>query len=284
MAVYIGVVLAIGVFVSLYTKSSAALYIALAFALLMNISSFWFANTIVMKMQGAQKANRKEHYEAWNALENICISIGQPMPELYIINDPSPNAFATGRSPEHSAIAVTTGLLDILNKKELEGVIAHELAHIQNRDTLLMVTTSVLMSVVTILLDMLLHASGFMQSREGRGNIIFIIIGIIAAYILLPLIMTIIQMAISRKREFLADATGAIYTRYPEGLASALEKISGMARPMKVQHASTAHLFIADPTAQDTGKKIIKKEGNFFTRVLSTHPPVAERIKRLRNA
>ena len=200
------------------------------------------------------------------------------MPKIYVIEDPSPNAFATGRDKEHSVVAVTTGLLSIMNKTELEGVIAHEMSHIGNRDMLLSTVAVVLVGFVSIISDMIIRMTLFGGNRDNdrEGGNIFAIVGIILS-ILAPILATLIQLAISRKREYLADASGSLLTRYPEGLASALEKISQYGVPMKRQSTAIAHLYIANPTGSGVYSK---KVGNLF----STHPPVEDRIKRLRES
>ena len=273
MSIFFIVIVGVGWGVSLYLQSSIILYGVVAFVILIQITSYWKAHEVVIKITKAREINRGEYFDYWNSVENLCISLGAPMPKLYIIDDPSPNAFATGRNPEHSAIVVTSGLLEIMEKNELEGVLAHELAHIQNRDTLLMTATVVMFSIITILLDVLLHSAIFSGS-DNRSPINFVII--IAAWILLPITLMIIRMAISRRREYQADATAAVYTRYPEGLASALEKIKNTAVPMKKVDSSTAHLFISDPIGKK--KKLAK-----FAKLFDTHPPIDERISILRN-
>lgn len=197
------------------------------------------------------------------------------MPKVYVINDPAPNAFATGRDPAHGAIAVTTGLLAMMDKSELEGVLAHELSHIKNRDTLVMTVVVVLLGMVTLLSDFFLRSmvfGGNNENRDGRLQIIFIIAGVVLA-ILSPIIAQLIQLAISRKREFLADASGALMTRYPEGLASALKKLGAYQAPMKNANHATAHLFIANPF----GARAMKGIGKLFM----THPPIDDRVAAL---
>ena len=237
-------------------------------------------------MTRAREVTRDKYFEYWNAVENLCISIGAPMPKLYVIDDSSPNAFATGRSPKHSAIVVTKGLLDSMDKTELEGVLAHELAHIQNRDTLLMTSVVVLFGFVVILLDMILHLTVFGDDEEGGGVLMLVII--LASYIVMPILLALIRLAISRKREFLADATAGVYTRYPEGLASALEKIGCIHKPMKHTSSATAHLFISDPSASyavdkaDDSVRSRRQSGRKkLFHLFDTHPPIPERVKAL---
>ena len=240
----------------------------------MNVISYWYSDKIALKLNHAKPIKKEENPDLWNIVENLSITAGLPMPRLCIINDPSPNAFATGRNKEHAVVAVTTGLLQILNKNELEGVIAHELSHIGNRDILLSTVIVVLVGFVSIIADIFLRSTfwGVGRSRDDdRGGSIMMLVGIVLS-ILAPIFATIIQLSISRKREFLADASGALLTRYPEGLASALKKISQNSRPMTYANNATAHLFISNPFS-GAGKKI----SNLF----NTHPPIEERIKAL---
>lgn len=228
-------------------------------------------------MHKAKPVTREEYFDLWNMTENLAITAGLPMPRLYIIEDSAPNAFATGRNKEHAVVAVTTGLLGILDKSELEGVIAHELAHIGNRDMLLSTIVVVMVGLITLLSDFFLRS--MMWGGKGGGNrngqtqLIFLLIGIGLA-ILAPIIATVIRLAISRKREFLADASGALLTRYPEGLANALRKISSAPINMRTANHATAHLFILSPFSG------AKKEG-FLTKLFMTHPPTEERIRAL---
>ena len=228
-------------------------------------------------MTGAQPVTKEIAPDLYNIVENLAITAGLPMPKVYIINDPSPNAFATGRNPDHSAVAVTSGLLNILDRSELEGVVAHEMAHIGNRDMLLMTVAVVLVGFVAILSDILTRASLFGGGNNRDRHPAFLI-AVIVGMILAPIAAQMIQFAISRKREYLADATGALLTRYPEGLASALEKISNYSLPMQRTSHATAHLFISDPYKNKTNG-FVKKLGGLF----NTHPPADDRIKRLRN-
>jgi heat shock protein HtpX len=253
--------------------SSGFLYFAVIFSLLMNFFSYWYSDKIVLKMAGAVPATIEENRDLYHVVENLSITAGLPMPKMYIIDDVSPNAFATGRDKNHAVVAVTTGLLRILNKTELEGVIAHELSHIGNRDILLSTIVVVLVGFVAILSHFFLRTRLFRvggdREKNGAGSIMFIV-GIVLA-ILSPIATRLIHLAISRKREFLADASGALLTRYPEGLASALEKISQNATPLMHASEATAHLYISNPFA---AKGVAK--------LFSTHPPVEERIAALR--
>lgn len=259
-------------------ESPIILWVAVLISVLMNIGAYWYSDKLVLKMSGAVPVSRDSHRDLWNIVENLSITAGLPMPKLYIIEEPAPNAFATGRDPEHAVVAVTTGLLSMLERSELEGVIAHELSHIGNRDMLVMTVVVVLLGFITLLSDFFLRMSlyGGNRSREndGRLQLILIIAGFVLA-ILSPIIAKLIQLAISRKREFLADASGALLTRYPEGLARALEKISGYGKPMRRANHATAHLFIANPFGGS-------KRGKFLNTLFLTHPPTEERVKALR--
>ncbi len=279
MTGFLVVVIFLGWAVSWYFNSSIILYIAVAFAVIMNVVSYWTSDKIVLKMSGAKPVKREEYFDLWNTVENLSITAGLPMPKVYIIEDPAPNAFATGRDPEHGVVAVTTGLLEMLNKTELEGVIGHELSHIGNRDILISTIVVVLVGFVTLLSDFFLRATFFGGGRRGNGDgrvQLFMMIAGIALAILAPIIATVIRLAISRKRESLADASGALLTRYPEGLASALEKISGFSGQMKRANHATAHLYISDPF-KDKKKKI-----SFMHKLFLTHPPTEERVAALR--
>ncbi len=271
------IVIALGYWLSWYFQSPGILYFAIFFAIFQSFLSYWYSDKIVLKMTGAHPATIETNRELWNIVENLSITAGLPMPKLYIIGDPVPNAFATGRDKEHAVVAVTTGLLAILNKTELEGVIAHELSHVGNRDILLSTVVVVLVGFISLLSNMFLHSrmfgGGGDRNREGGGQIgaILMVVGIVLM-ILSPIIATLIQLSISRKREYLADASGALLTRYPEGLASALEKIAEHSGKMKLANNATAHLFISNPF------------GDKIRGLFSTHPPVEKRIELLRKS
>ena len=240
----------------------------------MNFFSYWFSDKIVIKLAGAKEAKREEYFDLYTSVENLSITAGLPMPKVYVVVDDAPNAFATGRDKNHAVVCATTGLLKILDKTELEGVIAHELSHIGNKDMLLSTVVVVLVGFITILADVFTRSLFFggHRSNDNKGNGVLMIIGIVLS-ILAPIFAMLIQLAISRKREFLADASGALLTRYPEGLANALRKISEYSKPMSRQSGAIAHLYIANPKGVGIGKKI----GGLF----ATHPPVQERIKAL---
>lgn len=274
MAMFLVIIAGLGYFISAYYGNPFIFYIAIIFSVLMNVASYWWSDKIVLSMSKARPASRQEFFDLYTSTENLAITAGLPMPKLFVIEDPAPNAFATGRDKNHAVVAVTTGLLQKLDKAELEGVIAHELSHIGNRDILLMSAVVVLVGFVSIISDMFLRGMIFGGSSRdnNRGNVggVLAVVGI-ALIILSPVIATLIKLAISRRREYLADASGALLTRYPEGLANALEKISSYNLPMKEPHTATAHLFISNPFS---GKSV----SNLF----STHPPATERIKILR--
>lgn len=276
--VFFVVVIAIGwVFAQIY-QSSVILYFAVAFSVGMSVTSYWFSDKIALRTAHAKPVSRENARELYNIVENLAITAGLPMPRVYLIDDKAPNAFATGRNPEHAVIAVTTGLVHILDRSELEGVIAHELSHIGNRDMFLSTVAVVLVGFVALLSDMFLRSmfwGSFGGNRDGgRAGGVILLIGIALA-ILSPIIASIMQLAISRKREFLADASGAMLTRYPDGLARALEKISNNHSPMRHANNATAHLYISNPFKGKTGK-------HWFAKMFMTHPPLNERIQALR--
>ncbi len=271
-------VIAVGWVFSQALNSPGLLVFAVIFSTAMSVGSYWFSDKIVLAMSGAKEIDHDSNRELYHIVENLCITAGLPVPKIYIIDDTAPNAFATGRNPDHAVIAVTTGILQKLNKTELEGVLAHELSHIGNRDILFSTIVVVLVGFVTLLADWFFRASlfgGNRRDREGNGNQYIFIIAIILT-ILAPIVATLIQMAISRKREFLADASGALLTRYPEGLASALEKISADTEPLEVANKATAHMYIINPLKNNANGR------SWFSGMFSTHPPIEERVAALR--
>jgi len=240
--------------------------------------SYYNSDKIALGISRARPARLEDHPHLYHSVEGLAIAAGLPTPKLYIIDDTAPNAFATGRDPEHAAIAVTTGLLGKLNRVELEGVIAHEMSHIANYDTRLMTITVVLVGTVALVSDWMLRTFFWGGGRRrktssgGNAGAILLLVAVVLA-VLSPIIAQLIKLAISRKREFLADANGALLTRYPEGLASALLKISGDREPLEVANKATAHLYIANP---------LKGQKGSFNKLFSTHPPVEERVAALR--
>jgi len=248
---------------------------AVIFALLMSWGSYYYSDKIVLRMSAARPVTKAQEPYLWNTVEGLSIAAGLPMPRLYIIEDSAPNAFATGRDPQHAAIAVTRGLLDKLNRLELEGVIAHEMSHIQNYDIRFMTLVAVLVGTVVLLSDWMMRSVWYGRGRSSRrsaGSGLLLLIGLVFVA-LSPLFATLMQLALSRRREFLADASGALLTRYPEGLASALEKLAADTDPLEAANKATAHLYIINPLTEHKG---------WATGLFSTHPPVEERVKRLR--
>ena len=270
------VVIGVGWIMSRVYADPGILVIAVAFSSVMSVMSYWYSDKIVLSMAHAHPVEKKDAPELYRIVENLCITAGLPMPKLYIVNEPAPNAFATGRDAKHAVVAVTTGLMNKLTKQELEGVIAHELSHIGNRDMLLSTAVVILVGFISLLSDMFMRSLWFGgRDREDRGGGVVMLIGI-AVSILAPIAAMLMQLAISRKREFLADASGALLTRYPEGLASALEKIAHDATPLSVAKNTTAHLWFDDPFDKP-GHKV-----GALHKLFMTHPPVGERIAALR--
>ncbi|OGD56249.1 zinc metalloprotease HtpX [Candidatus Berkelbacteria bacterium RBG_13_40_8] len=277
MGLFLIFVIGLGYLLSYIFDNYFILVIAVLIAVIQSLVSYYYSDSITLAISQAKEVPREEPFlELHRLVENLSITAGLPKPRIYVIDDSAPNAFATGRDPKHAAIAVTTGLLDKLDKVELEGVIAHELSHDGNYDIRLMTIVVVLVGVVALLSDFFLRYLWFGggRRRDGDGGgqlqLILLIVGIAMA-ILAPLAATLIQLSISRKREYLADASGALLTRYPEGLASALEKISKDPEKLEVANRATAHLYIESPI-----------KGKNVSSLFSTHPPVEDRIKRLR--
>ncbi|MDO8573279.1 MAG: M48 family metallopeptidase [Candidatus Daviesbacteria bacterium] len=249
--------------------------VALIMAGVMNLVSYYWSDKIVLGISGAKQLAKKDNPEVYRIVENLCIAAGLPTPRIYIIEDSATNAFATGRDPKHAAICFTSGILDKLNKQELEGVTAHELSHVGNRDTLVMAVVSVLVGTIALLSDFFLRSMFFGgRDRESKNNTIFIVLAIVAA-ILAPIVAVLIQLAVSRRREFLADASGVLLTRYPQGLASALQKISSDKEPLEAANRGTAHLYIINPLKGQEAKA-------WLAGLFNTHPPIEARIKALR--
>lgn len=254
---------------------------AFIFATVMSFGSFFYSDKIVLLSVGAKQIKKSDNPELFHIVENLCIGDGLPMPKIYVMNTDAPNAFSSGRDPKHAVVCVTTGILKRLNKVELEGVIAHELSHIKDFDIRLMGIVAILVGFVAILANLFMNQlwwSGFSRDNDrDNGNLqyIFILVGILFA-ILSPIAATLIQLALSRKREYLADAAGALLTRYPEGLAAALEKIEAYKAPMPQVSNATAQLFIENPFKGKAGS-------NWLAGLFDTHPPIEERIKILRS-
>ncbi|HNW96650.1 MAG TPA: M48 family metallopeptidase [Candidatus Paceibacterota bacterium] len=287
MGLFLVLIIVLGWFLSEYYQSPQILYFCVAFSVGMNIISYWFSDKVVLGLTHAKPVEHNDNPELYHIVENLCITAGLPIPKIYILPEAAINAFATGRDKEHAVVAVTQGALQKLNKNELEGVIAHELSHIGNYDILLQTVVVVLVGLISVISDIFIRARFWGGSRDndndsgGQLGSIVMLLGLIFI-ILSPIIAKLIQLAISRKREFLADASGSLLTRYPEGLASALEKISNDTTPMRFSSQATSHLFIATPiptrkNATSDDKKIKR------TSLFDTHPPVGERIKILRD-
>ncbi len=273
LSMFFVLIIAIGFVFSEAYGNANILYFAVIASLVMNVGSYWWSDKLVLSMVHAQEIQKADNPELWNIVENLAITAGLPMPKLYIVDDPSPNAFATGRDKEHAAVAVHTGILPLLNKTELEGVLAHELSHVGNRDTLVSTIVVVLAGMVSLLSHFFLRMSMFGgRDRDNKAGGIFMLAGFALA-ILAPFFALLIQLAISRKREFLADASGALLTRYPEGLASALEKISGAGIPSTTATDATSTLYISSP---------FHSGFSGFSKLFMTHPPMEERIALLR--
>lgn len=277
VSVFFIFVMSLGWAFSYIMDNQGILFLAVFLSIFMSFGSYWWSDKLVLAMSRAQLIKKEDAPELYRIVENLCITAGLPLPKIYILNETQPNAFATGRDAQHAVIAVTRGLLGKLNKAELEGVIAHELSHIGNKDMLLQTIIVVLAGMVTLASDFFIRSNIFGRRNDDRDNnmgMVLFLIGLALA-ILSPLIATLIRLSISRKREFLADASSALLTRYPEGLASALEKISADSSPMKIANEATAHLYISSPFKG-------KQATNWLVKLFMTHPPVEERIKALR--
>ena len=276
MTTFLVLIILVGFLVSQYYGDSSILYVAVAFSLVMNVGAYWFSDKIAIASVGAKPADENQYKELHRIVENLAITAGLPKPRVYLIEDPAPNAFATGRDKNHAVITVTTGLLAMLDRSELEGVIAHELSHVGNRDILVMTVAVVLVGTISVIANIFLRMSmwGGGRGRDRNGNAL-IAIATIAAMILAPLAAQLIQLAVSRRREFLADASGALLTRYPDGLASALAKIGSYAAPMQRASTTTAHLFISNPFGTHPAAQ-------YMANLFSTHPPMQARIDALR--
>lgn len=269
MALFVVLVGIVGWVFALYVGEPYITPYILIGAGLYALFTYYAGSKMALAFSGAKQIQKRDNPRLWRIVENLAITNGMPMPKVYIIQDNAPNAMATGRDPKHASVAATTGILDIMTDTELEGVMAHELGHVKNYDIRVSMIAFALVAVIGIITDIMLHMVWF-RDDDGDSNSLFFIIGIAAA-IIAPLIALFVQLAISRRREYLADATGALTTRYPEGLASALEKIGKYNKPMKRQNSSTAHFFFANPL-----------KGKGIATLFSTHPPVKDRVSKLR--
>jgi len=276
MFVFLCLVIGLGWAISWYFNSPGILIVAVIIAVVMNIASYWYSDKVVIASAHAMPASPEQYPMLNRVVENLCITAGLPKPKLYIINDPQPNAFATGRNAKHAAVAVTSGLLTMMDENELSGVIAHELSHIGNRDMLVATVAVVLVGFISIADNFFLRSMfwGGNRGNNKDGNNPALMVIAIALLVLAPIFAMLLQLAISRKREFLADASGALLTRYPEGLASALRKIGTYSQPMRTASNATAHLYISNPFGPGASK-------NFIMRLFATHPPIEERIEAL---
>ncbi len=275
---FLVVVIAVGYGISWYYGNPEILFIAVFIAVATNFYAYWSSDKLVLSLNHARPALRTEFFDFYTVTENLSITAGLPLPKLYVIDDPAPNAFATGRDEKHAVVCATTGLLHMMNRVELEGVIAHELSHIKNRDILLMTVAVVLAGFVAIAANIFLRMSMFgggNRDNKGEGGAILMVLAIVGI-VLAPIAAKLIELAVSRRREFLADASGALLTRYPEGLASALGKIGNYTAPMRRPNLATAHLFINDPFGAKSGGA-----SGWIERLFSTHPPIPDRIKAL---
>ncbi|MDB5176299.1 MAG: hypothetical protein JWM81_1157 [Candidatus Saccharibacteria bacterium] len=273
MLFFVAVITGLAFLFSLYFGGNRSIFIGgLIGSIIYAIITYYSGSRLSLAVNGAKQIQKADNPRIYRIVENLAITDGLPMPKVYIMNDPAPNAFATGRNPNNSSVCVTSGLLDIMTDTELEGVLAHEMGHVKNYDIRVSMVAFALTTVISLIADIILHFSFFGGNNddEGNNNPLFFVLALVAA-ILAPLVATLIQLAISRQREYLADATGALTTRYPEGLASALEKIGQTGSTLKRQNTSTAHLFFANPL-----------NGKGLANLFSTHPPIAERVARLR--
>ena len=271
MAVFVALIGVIGIVVGYLNDNYSLSVTILVMAAIYALIQYFAASSLAMAMTGAKEIQKQDAPELWRTVENLSIASGVPMPKVYLINDPAPNAFATGRDPKHAIVGATTGLLEIMDKRELEAVMAHEMSHVQNYDIRVSMIAFGLVSAIGLLADVALRMMFFGDSRDRNVHPMVYVLGL-AVVILAPILAAITQMAISRQREYLADASGALMTRDSEGLASALGKLRDYGRPMQKQTTSTANLFLSNPL----------KPG-FFAKLFSTHPPIDERIARLRN-
>ncbi len=270
MAVFLLVIAGLALLAGKMYGSMPLTYGVLVGGVIYAFISYYAGSRLSLAVNGAQEIQRQDNVRLWRTVENLAITEGLPMPRVFIMPDPALNAFATGRNPDKGVVCVTTGLLETMDDQELQGVLAHELGHIKNYDIRVSMIAFALTAAISIIADLILHMTWFRDRDSENNNQVMMILGIVAALIA-PIVATMIQLAISRKREYLADATGALATRYPEGLASALEKIGQVGGVTKKQNTATAHLFFANPL----------KKGS-LSGLFSTHPPIADRIARLR--
>jgi len=273
MIVLMILIIGLGWFLSYLFETWIILIIAIIWSFGMNFFAYWQSDKLVLRMMRAKPVTLQEEPELYRLTENLAITSGLPMPRLYIMEENQPNAFATGRDEKHATVVVTRGLMNKLDRSELEGVVAHELAHIKNKDILLGTVIIVLVGAIAMISNLALRMSFYRGNRSKDNNLVILIVGLVGL-ILAPLAAAVIKASVSRRREFLADASGALLTRYPEGLAKALAKISSDSSQLSRADTSSAHLFIASPFKE-------KQSKNWMVGLFSTHPPVEERIRRL---
>ena len=271
MAVFVAIIGAIGWAVSYYYGNTSIALVVIVVAAIYALLQYFIAGKLAMAMTGAKEIEKKDNPRLYRVVENLAITTGMPTPKIYIINDSAPNAFATGRDPKHAIVGATTGLLDIMNDRELEAVMAHEMSHVQNYDIRVSMISFGLVSAIGLLVDIVLRMVFYGNNRDNNANPVILIAGLVAV-ILSPIVAAIVQMAISRQREYLADASGVMITRDSDGMASALGKLQQYGRPLKHNSSATANLFLSSPL----------KPG-FFSRLFSSHPPLDDRISRLQN-
>lgn len=275
MAVFVAFVGAIAWLFNQYLGGQpSTFYGVLAAAAIYAAITYFTGSSLALAVNGAHKIEKQDNPRLWRIVENLCITDGLPMPRIYVMDDPAPNAFATGRSPQDAAVCATSGLLDIMDDNELQGVFAHELGHVKNYDIRVSMVAFALTAAISLMADVILRLTWFRgggRRERDEGGQIMLLLGVVAA-ILAPIVATMIQLAVSRQREYLADATSALTTRYPEGLIGALEKIGAYGRPLRHQNTATAHLFFANPLKVHS-----------LTALFSTHPPIEERIARLKS-
>lgn len=269
MSVFMAIIAGIGYLFSVVYGSTGIFWGTLIGAAIYTLIQYFAAAKLALSMNGAKEIKKSDNPRLYRIVENLSITNGMPMPKVYVINDPAPNAFATGRDPNHAHVAATSGILDLMDDRELEAVMAHEMGHVQNYDIRVMMIVFGLVSAIGLIADLFLRLMWF--GSDDTPNPIFVLLGIVAA-ILAPVVALLVQAAVSRQREYLADATGAMTTRDPEGLASALEKLGNVSTATRRQNSSTAHLFFANPL-----------KGNTVAKLFSTHPPIADRVSRLRS-
>lgn len=269
MSLFVFIIGALGYGYGVYVGDFSSVYVILAFAIVYSLISYFVSSKVALAVNGAHEIQKKDNPRLYRMVENLAIATGLPMPKVYLIDDPAPNAFATGRDPRHASVAATTGLLEIMDDKELEAVMAHEMGHVQNYDIRVMMIVFACVSIIGLLSDFLLRMVWWGGGDDDSPSPIAMLVAVILA-IIAPLVAMLVQLAVSRRREFLADATGAMTTRYPDGLVSALRKLQHTGSAVRRQNSSTAHLFFASPL-----------KGKSISRLFATHPPLEDRIAKL---